>query len=83
MNGNHKHGTWGESSDCGTPPFGFYDKQDKYRGSYGDCDDNNALYNTSTNGKHIHTFTTDDTGGNAYHNNVPASIACYCWRRTA
>lgn len=27
--------------------------------------------------------TTDGTGGNAYHNNVPASIACYCWKRTA
>lgn len=27
--------------------------------------------------------TTDGTGGNAYHNNVPASIACFCWKRTA
>ena len=27
--------------------------------------------------------TTDSTGGNAYHNNVAASIAAYIWKRVS
>ena len=27
--------------------------------------------------------TTDETGGNAAHNNIQPSIAAYCWKRTA
>ena len=82
-NGAHKHGTWGEASSTGTPPYGFYDKNVKHMGSSGGTDNDNALYNTSTDGDHNHTFTTDNTGGNQPHNNLPPSIASYGWRRTA
>lgn len=27
--------------------------------------------------------TTDGTGGNAAHNNLPPSVCAYCWKRTA
>lgn len=81
--GAHKHGTWGESNSNGTPPFGFYDEHSNHSGSSGGIDNDNALYNTSTNGDHNHTFITDNTGGNQPHNNLPPSIACYGWRRTA
>lgn len=83
MNGDHKHGTWAESANSGTPPFGFYDSNNNHFGSRGGTDNDNALYNTSTDGNHKHTFTTDDTGGNAYHNNVSPGIAAYIWKRVS
>ena len=83
MNGDHKHGTWGENANTGTPTFGFYDGNSNHFGLRGITDNNNALYNTSTDGNHNHTFTTDDTGGNAYHNNVSPGIAAYIWKRVS
>ena len=81
--GAHKHGTWGERQESGTPPYGYYDKNSNHSGSSGGIDNDNALYNTSTDGDHSHTFTTDDTGGNAYHNNVSPGIAAYIWKRVS
>ena len=81
--GAHKHGTWGGSQKSGTPPYGYYDKNSNHSGSSGGIDNDNTLYNTSTDGDHSHTFTTDTTGGNRPHNNLPPSIASYGWRRTA
>lgn len=36
-----------------------------------------------SSGAHTHDITIDNTGGNQPHNNLPPSIACYGWRRTA
>lgn len=81
MNGDHKHGTWGENG--GNPPFGFYDGNNNHCGSKGSLDWDNAIYNTSTNGNHNHTFTTDNSGGGTAHNNMSPYLACYIWQRTA
>lgn len=69
-NGAHKHGTWGEKAD-GTPTYGYYDTNLNHFGSRGGADCDNPLYNTSSDGDHNHTFTTDNTGGNQPHNNMP------------
>lgn len=69
--GDHKHGTVGENSGCGTPTYGFYDSNSNHFGLKSGTDEDNTLYNTSTDGNHNHTFTTDNTGGGAAHNNMP------------
>lgn len=38
--------------------------------------------NTSWNGTHSHTMTTDDTGGSQAHNNMQPSLVVYMFRRT-
>lgn len=68
-NGNHKHGGLGENVD--DSPFGIYDNNRNHYGSEGGIDQDNAIFNTSTDGDHNHTFTTDNTGGGAAHNNMP------------
>lgn len=32
---------------------------------------------------HNHTFTTNNTGGNAAHSTMPPYLVAYCWKRTA
>ena len=36
-----------------------------------------------SSGAHTHNVIIGNTGGNQPHNNLPPSIACYGWRRTA
>lgn len=79
--GNHHHGSWGENSSYGSI-FGIYDGNNNHIGS-SSTDHDNAIYNTSTNGAHNHTFTTDNTGSNGAHNNMPPYLVCYMWQRTA
>ena len=81
--GDHKHGALGENKGCGTPTYGFYDSNNNHFGSGGGMDNDNALYNTSTDGKHNHTLTIDNTGGDQYHNNISPCIAVYLWKRIA
>lgn len=83
MNGDHKHGTWGENAGAGTPTSGFYNKDSNHFGSGGGVDSDNALYNTTTDGKHNHTFTTNGIGGDKYHNNVSPGISAYIWKRVS
>lgn len=81
--GDHKHGALGENKGCGTPTYGFYDSNNNHFGSNGGIDNDNALYNTSTDGNHNHTLTIDNTGGDQYHNNISPCIAVYLWKRIA
>ena len=68
-NGNHKHGALGENND--NSPFGIYDNNRNHYGSNGGVAQDNPIFNTSTDGAHNHTFTTDNTGGGVAHNNMP------------
>lgn len=81
--GDHKHGTVGENSSCGTPTYGFYDSNSNHFGLKSGMDKDNTLYNTSTDGNHNHTLTIDNTGGDQYHNNISPCIAVYLWKRIA
>lgn len=75
-NGAHHHGSpFGENPSVGTPLYGLYDSKDNHFGSNGGGDWDNTIYNTSTDGDHNHTFATDNTGGDAAHNNMPPYYA--------
>lgn len=71
-NGNHTHGV----PDCGD-----------YGGSGNGFDSGDhgvyRLVNTTSAGNHNHTFTTDNSGGGAAHNNMSPYLVCYIWQRTA
>ena len=46
-------------------------------------DNSGTLATSPQNGMGDPAGTTDGTGGNAAHNNLPPSTAAYCWKRTA
>lgn len=80
INGNHHHGTWGES--YGGWMFGNYAGQG-HQGSNGGQDWDNYLYNTSTDGAHSHHFTTGDAGGGSAMRVMPLATVVDAWYRTA
>ena len=45
-------------------------------------DNGETLATSPQNGLGDPAGTTDGTGGNAAHNNMPPSVAAYCWKRT-
>ena len=45
-------------------------------------DNGGTLATSPQNGLGDPAGTTDGTGGNAAHNNMPPSVAAYCWKRT-
>lgn len=82
-NGNHHHGTWGEHPKFGGGPFGIYDNNPNHAGSNGDIDHDNLIYNTSTDGDHIHHFTTYESGGGNPMRVMPLATVVDAWYRTA
>lgn len=82
-NGNHHHGTWGENYKYGNGPFGVYDNNSNHAGSNGDVDHDNLIYNTSTDGDHIHHFTTGKSGGGNPMRVMPLATVVDAWYRTA
>lgn len=71
-NGEHSHGV----RDA--------DYHDGYGDSFDSGDHGPQRYIQTTNaGNHNHTFTTDNSGGNQAHNNMPPYLVCYIWQRTA
>lgn len=82
-NGNHHHGTWGEHPKYGSGPFGIYDYNANHAGSNGDVDWDNLIYNTSTDGDHIHHFTTGKSGGGNPMRVMPLATVVDAWYRTA
>ena len=82
-NGNHHHGTWGEHPKYGGGPFGIYDSHPNHAGSNGDVDWDNLIYNTSTDGDHIHHFTTGKSGGGNPMRVMPLATVVDAWYRTA
>lgn len=49
--------------------------------AHGSDDDWGTNYHINVG--HNHTFTTNNTGGNAAHSNMPPYLVAYCWKRTA
>lgn len=82
-NGNHHHGTWGEHPKYGSGPFGIYDYNANHAGSNGGVDWDNLIYNTSTDGDHIHHFTTGKSGGGNPMRVMPLATVVDAWYRTA
>lgn len=82
-NGNHHHGTWGEHPKYGSGPFGIYDYNANHAGSNGGVDWDNLIYNTSTDGDHIHHFTTSESGGGNPMRIMPLATVVDAWYRTA
>lgn len=82
-NGNHHHGTWGEHHKYGGGPFGIYDNNPNHDGSNGGIDHDNLIYNTSTDGDHIHHFTTYESGGGNPMRVMPLATVVDAWYRTA
>lgn len=71
-NGNHSHGV----RDA--------DYHDGYGNSFDSGDWGPRRYIQTTDaGNHNHTFTTDNSGGGAAHNNMSPYLVCYIWQRTA
>lgn len=81
--GDHHHGTWGEHPKYGGGPFGIYDFTPNHAGSNGDVDWDNLIYNTSTDGKHSHHFTTGKSGGGQPMLVMPLATVVDAWYRTA
>lgn len=80
VNGNHHHGSWGERYDGWM--FGNYAGRG-HQGSNGGLDNDNYLYNTSTDGAHSHHFTTGDAGGGGSMRVMPLATVVDAWYRTA
>lgn len=83
VNGNHHHGTWGEHPKYGGGPFGLYDNNPNHTGSNGGVDSDNIIYNTSTDGRHSHHFTTGDAGNGNAMRIMPLATVIDAWYRTA
>lgn len=49
--------------------------------AHGASDDWGTNYHINVG--HNHTFTTNNTGGNAAHSKMPPYLVAYCWKRTA
>ena len=84
-NGQHHHGTWGEhynASDWNSL-WGLYDGNANHVGSNGGKDYDNFLFNTSTDGNHVHTGYISYTGGNTPFSILNPYIVKYIWERTA
>lgn len=80
--GEHHHGTWGEHPKWPWI-FGFYDGNGDHMGSDGNIDYDNTLYNTTTDGRHSHHFTTAYTGGGQSMLVMPLATVVDAWYRTA
>lgn len=84
-NGQHHHGTWGEhynASDWNSL-WGLYDGNANHIGSEGGEDYDNYLFNTSTDGCHVHGGYISYTGGNIPFSILNPYIVKYVWERTA
>lgn len=83
----HMVRTW-NTVPSGTPKVYRNGQWEAYTGGIfklsGQWTDNGGTLATSPqNGTGDPAGTTDGTGGNVSHNNLPPSIASYGWRRTA
>lgn len=81
--GEHHHGTLGEHPKYGGGPFGIYDGKPNHPGSNGGIDNDNLIYNTSTDGEHSHHFTTGESGGGNPMRVMPLATVVDAWYRTA
>lgn len=82
----HYHGTWGENTNGGTPPFGYYDDTTNRAGTNGGLDYDNRIFKTTSDGGDITGSSSPKTsalGSGQALDITPSYYTVHMWLRTS